>query len=85
MIWVYLMQSSAAPARRYIGHTSDLERRIEQHNLGLSPPTAAHRPWELIVAVLFRDLGSGVAFEKYLKSRSGKAFADAWFWTDAAR
>ncbi len=83
MIWVYLMQSQSYPAQRYIGLTSDLERRMEQHNTGLSPPTAPYRPWELVVAMLFQHRSPAEAFEKYLKSGSGRAFANSRLWTTA--
>jgi len=81
LIWVYLMQSHFYPAQRYIGLTSNLERRMEQHNTGLSHPTAPFRPWDLVVAILFQHRLAAEDFEKYLKSGNGRAFANSRLWT----
>jgi predicted GIY-YIG superfamily endonuclease len=83
MICVYLMRSLKYPARRYTGLTAYLQRRMEQHAIGLCRPTAPYRPWELIVAILFQDRATAEDFEKYLKSGSGRAFANARLWTKA--
>jgi hypothetical protein len=37
-------------------------------------------PWELVVAVRFEDARRAAAFEQYLKSGSGRAFAKRHFW-----
>jgi hypothetical protein len=37
--------------------------------------TAKHRPWRLKTYVGFSDEPKALAFEKYLKSASGRAFA----------
>ena len=81
MVWVYLMQSRSYPDQRYIGMTSNLERRMEEHNQGMTRPTARYRPWELVVALLFRHPRPAEDFEKYLKSQGGRAFADSRLWT----
>jgi len=41
--------------------------------------TAKHRPWELVVAVEFANEDRALAFERYLKSGSGRAFAKRHF------
>ena len=38
MRYVYLLESQAG--QRYVGLTSDLERRLAEHNAGKSPHTA---------------------------------------------
>jgi predicted GIY-YIG superfamily endonuclease len=77
---VYLLQSLRDPARRYVGSTDDLERRLAEHNAGASPHTAKHRPWEVAVSVCFADDSKAEAFERYLKQGSGHAFAKRHFW-----
>ena len=42
-----------------------------------------HRPWQIRVAVAFRDPALVTRFERYLKSGSGRAFAQRHF--DGAR
>jgi len=77
---VYLLQSLKDRARRYVGFTDDLERRLAEHNAGESPHTAKDRPWEVVVSVYFADDSKAEAFERYLKRGSGHAFAKRHFW-----
>jgi hypothetical protein len=37
-------------------------------------------PWELITYLAFKDKSTAQAFEKYLKSHSGKAFTNKRLW-----
>ena len=76
---VYLLRSERDPSRLYVGLTSDLVTRLETHNSGGSRYTASSRPWQLLVAVDFSDERTAVAFERYLKSGSGRAFARRHF------
>lgn len=78
--YVYLLQSKKNPAKKYIGHTSNLKTRLQEHNAGKSFHTAKYVPWELVAAVSFRDLQKAQNFERYLKSGSGHAFAKRHFW-----
>jgi hypothetical protein len=34
MHYTYILESSTEPGERYIGHTSDLKKRLEEHNAG---------------------------------------------------
>ena len=80
MHYVYLIQSSSHPAKTYIGNTVNLRQRLETHNSGGSIHTRHHRPWDLILFLGFKDKFKATAFEKYLKSGSGSAFAKKRFW-----
>jgi len=80
MKYVYLLESTSYPGKRYIGITSDLNNRLKEHNAGKSPHTAKFKPWKVVVAVRFADDSKAEAFEKYLKSGSGNAFAKRHFW-----
>jgi putative endonuclease len=64
---------AAEPERMYIGSTSDLRERIKEHNWGMSPHTARHRPWELTWYAAFLSESAARDFERYLKSGSGRA------------
>jgi predicted GIY-YIG superfamily endonuclease len=75
MHYVYILQSEASPDEWYTGATDDLRQRLDLHNEGRSPHTAKHRPWQLVTYVAFREAATAYAFEKYLKSGSGRAFA----------
>jgi predicted GIY-YIG superfamily endonuclease len=80
MKYVYLLQSQTHPTQRYVGLTSDIEKRLAAHNAGQSTHTSKFRPWELVCYLAFADETKAVEFEKYLKSGSGKAFAQKRFW-----
>ncbi len=49
--------------------------RLEAHNAGRCSHTEARRPWRMDVLIEFSDEHRAVAFERYLKSGSGSAFA----------
>ena len=76
MHYVYILQSINDPNRIYVGCTNNLKKRLTTHNAGSSPHTAKYMPWELPVYVGFENKASAVAFEKYLKSGSGRVFVD---------
>jgi predicted GIY-YIG superfamily endonuclease len=75
MKYVYILQSVDSVERHYIGVTSDLRERLKKHNAGEVSHTAKHLPWSLKTYIAFSDEARAVAFERYLKSGSGRAFA----------
>ncbi|PAQ04668.1 GIY-YIG nuclease family protein [Mesorhizobium temperatum] len=80
MWYVYLLESKAAEGERYIGVTSDLKRRIVEHNAGKSSHTSKFMPWRIVTYVAFSNLANATSFERYLKSGSGHAFANKRLW-----
>jgi putative endonuclease len=60
--------------------TSDLRKRLAEHNSGRSPHTAKYVPWRLVTYVAFSDEQKAETFERYLKSGSGHAFASKRLW-----
>ena len=79
MVYVYVLQSEQVPGRYYIGITDDPMRRLEEHNSGKSIHTNKFKPWEIAVSIGFADAAEATAFEIYLKSGSGRAFAKKHF------
>lgn len=75
MKYVYILRSLADPDRRYFGITSDLRKRLTEHNAGRSPHTAKFRPWRIETYVAFSDEAKAEEFEKYLKTGAGWAFS----------
>jgi putative endonuclease len=73
--YVYILESLTATGGFYVGLTDDLAARLTKHNGGGVPHTAKIRPWRIKTAVAFRDRTRAAAFERYLKSPSGRAFA----------
>ena len=80
MYYVYLIRSLIDPDKVYIGHTDNLKERLATHNSGGSLYTKKDRPWELVMFLGFKDKLKATAFEKYLKSGSGNAFAKKRLW-----
>ncbi|MCP5116317.1 MAG: GIY-YIG nuclease family protein [bacterium] len=80
MHYVYLIRSVSAPSQRYIGMTRNLKTRLAEHIAGTVPHTSKFRPWELCTYVAFLDREQAVPFERYLKSGSGRAFANRRLW-----
>ena len=79
MYYVYLLRSESYPKQLYVGSTRDLRQRLKDHNDGRSLHSAKFRPWILIVYFAFAQEKAAVAFEKYLKSGSGRAFINRHF------
>ena len=80
MHYVYLLESLAYPGQRYVGFTKDLKRRFKSHNEGASIHTRKYKPWKLVTYVAFANARSAREFEYYLKTGSGKAFANKRLW-----
>jgi putative endonuclease len=75
MFYVYSIQSEANPNLYYVGITANIEKRLAEHNSGKSIHTNKNSPWKLLVYVAFTDKSKAEAFEKYLKTGSGRMFS----------
>ena len=73
--YVYILESAKEPGRFYVGITDDLKSRLVKHNNGEVSHTSKYRPWQIKTAIAFTDLARAAAFERYLKTASGRAFA----------
>jgi predicted GIY-YIG superfamily endonuclease len=76
--FVYVLKSGEG-SHFYVGVTSDVQQRLEAHNAGACPHTARHRPWHTHVVIEFAKQRTALLFERYLKSGSGRAFAQRHF------
>jgi predicted GIY-YIG superfamily endonuclease len=77
--FVYILKSLLNEHEYYVGLTSNPDERLRAHNAGLSPHTAPHRPWRILVCIEFDEEAPAVEFERYLKSGSGREFARRHF------
>ncbi|MBI4135171.1 GIY-YIG nuclease family protein [Candidatus Uhrbacteria bacterium] len=75
MHYIYIIKSLSKKDEHYTGLTDNLRVRIREHNHGKSVATKRYMPWELIFYVAFPSRSKAAQFEKYLKSGSGRAFA----------
>jgi putative endonuclease len=73
--YVYILQSQAKPGHFCVGFTEDLRARLRKHNNGEVPHSCRYRPWRVKTAIAFSNPQRALAFERYLKSASGRAFA----------
>lgn len=75
MWFVYILQSMQREERFYVGVASDVDRRLQEHNASACSSTKKNGPWRVKTFIGFDDRRRAFAFEKYLKSGSGRAFA----------
>jgi putative endonuclease len=76
MFYIYILYSESSD-RYYIGLTTDVNRRLEEHN---HPPinkkyTAKHLPWELkLFFECSESRGDGLIIERFIKNQKSKIF-----------
>ncbi len=79
MYYTYILNSLSDPNRFYTGSTSDLKRRLSEHNSGKLVYTNKFTPWKIKNYFAFEELEKAEKFEKYLKSGNGRIFAKKHF------
>jgi predicted GIY-YIG superfamily endonuclease len=72
--YVYILESLDS-LHFYVGITDDLHARLIKHDAGAVPHTSKYGPWRIKTYIAFSNEKQAIAFEKYLKSASGRAFA----------
>ena len=85
MYYTYILRSENSPDQTYVGSTSDLRKRLAEHNAGKSIHTNKFKPWDLMAYVALPEKHLAEQFEKYLKSGSGRAFASRHLLTQNGR
>ena len=71
---VYILKSRKDSAKTYVGITEDLEKRLKEHNAGLSYYSKRYAPWYVETHIVFGNKALAESFEQYLKEGSGQAF-----------
>ena len=72
MFVVYVLYSEKAKCK-YTGYTSDIERRLKEHNEGLLGKfTKGKGPWKLIYQEKFENKRAAIIREKELKTGKGR-------------
>jgi len=79
LFYVYILRSESRPDQRYTGLTADLKARLTKHNNGDVPHTSKFVPWSLETYIAFTTNEQAAAFERYLKTGSGRAFSKRHF------
>ena len=81
--YVYMLSDVATHTHHYVGMTENLESRLEKHNARQVPHTSKFAPWTIDAAIAVRDKTTAAQLERYLKSGSGRAFANKHFFSPA--
>lgn len=71
MFYVYYLESEVRD-ESYVGFTSDLAKRIIEHNRGLNSSTKRYLPWKLVYYEACLEETDARRREKYLKTTQGK-------------
>ena len=77
--YVYILIDTTTETHHYVGSTQDLQARLAKHNAGEVPHTSKFKPWKVESYFAFETKGKATAFEAYLKTGSGHAFAKRHF------
>ena len=71
MYYAYVLKSINF-CKTYVGYTTDLGKRLKEHNSGMSKFTRRFKPWDLIYYECFLSLTEAIKREKYFKSAAGR-------------
>jgi len=72
MFAVYVLGS--ASGKLYVGHTSDLKRRLVEHNSGMCKTTKVDTDWQVVYSEDCTTRGQAMKREKWLKTGVGREF-----------
>jgi putative endonuclease len=75
MFIAYVIQSHAG--KLYVGYTSDINRRLREHNAGLCKTTKDSKKWRPIYIEAYSTRSEAMHREKWLKSVYGREFLKA--------
>ena len=77
--YVYILIDTTTETHHYVGSTQDLQARLAKHNAGEVPHTSKFKPWKVESYFAFETKEKAAAFEAYLKTGSGRSFANRHF------
>ena len=69
--FTYVLKSESTGSS-YVGHTSNLEKRLVEHNNGKSLSTSGKRPWRLVYQEKYTTRSEAALRERYFKSLKGR-------------
>ncbi len=71
MFYNYVLQSEKNKSL-YVGYTTDLRKRLKEHNQGFDKSTKPYRPWKLIYYEACLNEDDAKRREHYLKTSQGQ-------------
>ena len=73
--YIYILYSAKLD-KYYVGSTSDIDRRIAEHNRGKSTYTKPGLPWELVYTEEFPTKREAVYREMEIKKRKSRTYIE---------
>jgi len=77
MYYTYVLYSENHN-RFYIGMSTDVEKRLSEHNSGKTKSTKGYRPWVVLFIDEFETRAEAREREVYLKSGIGREYVNAF-------
>ncbi len=60
--------------QKYVGHTVNIQNRLNEHNEGKNNFTRYRKPWQLLYSETFSNKTDAIKREKFFKSGKGREF-----------
>lgn len=76
MHYLYILQSKRDKSF-YTGVTNDIQRRLKEHNAGLSRSTKNRIPWMIAHTEEFESIIEAYQRERYIKSRKKRKYIES--------
>lgn len=73
MFFIYIIKSEK-DGRLYKGFTTNIERRLMEHNSGKTKSTSPYKPWKLVYTEEVESREQARKREKYFKSGIGREY-----------
>ena len=73
MYYVYILKS-VNRNKTYVGSTKNVDRRLQDHNMGKSLFTSKFKPWKIILTEKAKSNSDARKREKFFKSGAGRKF-----------
>jgi len=78
MFYIYILYSLKAN-KYYVGFTSDVNRRLEEHNdtSRVNKYTSKYHPWELVMYFeVSQNRGEALIIERFIKKQKSRVFLE---------
>lgn len=76
MVYVYILISESG-LRTYVGCTTDVERRLNEHNCGKVRSSSPYRPYRVLYTEEFSNLIEARRRERFYKGTTGRRMIHA--------
>ncbi|AVI51345.1 endonuclease [Pukyongia salina] len=77
--YVYVLKSTMIE-KHYVGFSTNVPRRLREHNAGKNRSTKPYRPYEILFIEAFDNKEGALSREKFLKSGQGREYIKKASW-----